>query len=482
METASARIRARLPHPIVDSDGHTIEIEAAVASFVERLGGRAVRERYEAALDGFLGSFRLAEGERRARRVTRGPFWAVPAENTLDRATAMLPRLLDERLPSLGIDFAVIYPSAGLPAVSFADAELRQVACRAFNAYHAELFAPHARRLRPAAIIPMHTPEEALAELDHAVGTLGMKVVMLAGLVHRPLEAAARLSREAAALATWVDTLGLDSAHDYDPVWRRCVELRVCPTFHSAGYGWGARRSISSYVYNHIGNFAAAGEATCKSLFLGGVTRRFPSLRFAFLEGGVAWAAGLLADLVSHWSKRGRDALAHLDPRRFDRARFAALLEEYGDEALRELLRGVESPGALAGDLAAPLGSLDEFAACGVESVEQIVERFAQRFYFGCEADDATNARAFDPRNPLGTRLGAIFSSDLGHWDVPDIARVVEEAWEQVEHGVISEEEFHELTFGHPVRFWAALDPDFFAGTSVEAAAKQLLAAPRRAP
>jgi predicted TIM-barrel fold metal-dependent hydrolase len=482
METRAARIRARLPHPIVDSDGHTIEIEAAVRPYVERFGGRALRERYEAALDGFLGSFQLAESERRARRITRGPFWAVPAENTLDRATAMLPRLLDERLGSLGIDFAVIYPSAGLPAVSFPDAELRQVACRAFNTYHAESFAPYAHRLRPAAIIPMHTPEEALAELDHAVGTLGMKVVMLAGLVHRPLEAAAALSPQAAAFATWVDTLGLDSAHDYDPVWRRCVELRVCPTFHSAGYGWGARRSVSSYVYNHIGNFAAAGEATCKSLFLGGVTRRFPTLRFAFLEGGVAWAASLLADLVSHWQKRGRQALAHLDPRRFDRARFAALLAEYGDEAVRARLQGVENPGALAGDLAAPLDELDEFAACGIERAEQIVERFAHRFYFGCEADDLSNARAFDPRNPCGTRLGAMFSSDLGHWDVPDVERVVEEAFELVEQGAMSEEEFHEFSFGHPVRFWAALDPDFFAGTAVEAAAKSLLAEQRRAP
>ena len=52
----------------------------------------------------------------------------------------------------------------------------------------------------------------------------------------------------------------------------------------------GSRRSISNYVYNHIGSFAAANDAFCKALFLGGVTRRFPELNFGFLEGGVAWA------------------------------------------------------------------------------------------------------------------------------------------------------------------------------------------------
>jgi predicted TIM-barrel fold metal-dependent hydrolase len=482
MESRSARIRTRLPHPIVDSDGHAIEIEGAVSPYFERFGGRKTRERWDATMKGFLASASVGEAGRRARRVARGPFWAVPAENTLDRATAMLPRLLDERLPELGIDFAVIYPSAGLPAVAIADDELRRVTCRAFNSYLAELFAPHARTLRPAALIPMHTPEEALDELEHAVGRLGAKVVMLAGLVQRPLEAVAALGPEAAGLATFVDPLGLDSPHDYDPVWRRCVELRVCPTFHSVGYGWGARRSTSSYVYNHVGNFAAAGEATCKALLLGGVLRRFPQLRFAFLEGGVGWAATLLSDLISHWKKRGREGLASLDPARFDHARFARLLAEYGDERLRASLAGVARPGALAGDVDVPEGERDEFAACGVESAEQLAETFSRRFYFGCEADDPSNARAFDPRNPFGRRLGAIFSSDIGHWDVPDVARVVAEAWELVEEGALTEEDFHAFTFGHPVRFWSALDPDFFAGTAVEEPAKKLLAERRSEP
>jgi predicted TIM-barrel fold metal-dependent hydrolase len=69
----------------------------------------------------------------------------------------------------------------------------------------------------------------------------------------------------------------------------KCVELRVAPTFHTASQGIGTRVSYSNYVHNHIGHFAAAGEAVCKSLFLGGVTRRFPSLKFGFLESGVGW-------------------------------------------------------------------------------------------------------------------------------------------------------------------------------------------------
>src|SRR5690606_41561366 len=62
---------------------------------------------------------------------------------------------------------------------------------------------------------------------------------------------------EATRAARWIDTIGHDSTHDYDPVWAKCAELGVAPTFHAGGQGWGTRTSTTNYVYNHIGNFAA---------------------------------------------------------------------------------------------------------------------------------------------------------------------------------------------------------------------------------
>jgi predicted TIM-barrel fold metal-dependent hydrolase len=93
----------------------------------------------------------------------------------------------------------------------------------------------------------------------------------------------------------WYDVLGLDSEYDYDSVWAKCVELGIAPTFHSASSNQGLRLSPTNFTYNHIGHFAAAGHATAKAIFLGGVTRRFLELRFAFLEGGVGWASQLFA-------------------------------------------------------------------------------------------------------------------------------------------------------------------------------------------
>ena len=53
----------------------------------------------------------------------------------------------------------------------------------------------------------------------------------------------------------------------------------------------------------------AARNFFCRSLIFSGVTRRFPKLSFAFLEGGVSWALTLLTDIVEHWEKRNADAL-----------------------------------------------------------------------------------------------------------------------------------------------------------------------------
>ena len=215
----------------------------------------------------------------------------------------MLPRLLRERLDELGIDVVVVYTTYGIVALAQDDAELRRASARAINQHNAEVFRGLGDRMIPVAVVPMTTPEEALDELDHAVGELGFRAVMMQGHVVRPLPGGGDLPRA----ARWMDTFGIDSEADYEPVWARCAELGISPTFHSSGMGWGSRASVTNYVFNHVGSFGAAGEAICRALFFDGVPQRHPALRFAFLEGGVHWASGLYSDLVGHWEKRNRD-------------------------------------------------------------------------------------------------------------------------------------------------------------------------------
>ena len=470
-------IRSRLDHPVIDSDGHWIEFEPLALDYLHEVAGPAVVARYAKVANQF-GNTRWAAAspdERRDRRMLQPAWWGVPTRNTRDRATAMLPKLLYERLDELGIDFGVIYPTGGaLFAPFLRDDEIRRAACRAFNSYTADQFAGLEDRLTPAAVVPMFTPDEAVEELEFIKGR-GFKVAMLSSLLRRPVPAAARETPAVGRYAIWHDTLGIDSAHDYDPVWAKCLEVGIPPSFHSASSGIGMRRSVSNFVYNHIGHFAQAGEAVCKSIFLHGVTRRFPRLRFAFLEGGVGWACGLYSDLIGHWKIRNPRALEDVNPANLNHEVLVSLFQQYGAPGAAEKL-GETAAKAHLGLLTAEPDHLDDFAPCGIERAEDIRDLFVPRFYFGCEADDPLNAWAFNRDvNPYGAQLNALFGSDIGHFDVPDMAGVLPEAYEAVEDGVLTEVNFRDFVFANPARFWTAINPDFFAGTAVEARVRAVI-------
>ena len=56
------------------------------------------------------------------------------------------------------------------------------------------------------------------------------------------------------------------------------------------------------------------------------------------------------------------------------------------------------------------------------------------------------------------------------------MSEVLEEAWELVEHGMITEVDFREFTFENAARLHTAMNPHFFKGTVVEGPVTKLLA------
>jgi predicted TIM-barrel fold metal-dependent hydrolase len=463
-QTEARKLRGRLSHPIIDADGHWAEFHPLMRQEFRRIGGDTAVEALDMASARIPNSLNMSVAERRRRRIGQEAFWFLPTKNTLDRATAMMPRLLYERLDDLGLDFCVVYPTAGLGYYRLPPEKHRRALCRAYNVFAAEQFRAFGDRIIPAAIIPMYSPEEAIEELEFASKQLGLRVVMMGGLIRRPIPALVEEHPEASKFVEWYDVIGIDSEHDYDPVWATCRELKIAPSFHNGARSILLRNSPSNFCYNHIGHFASAGEAMAKALFLGGVTRRFPELNFAFLEGGVGWACSLYADLIGHWEKRHRDALENTRPERLDRAALLGLAVRRGE--------GLDDNGNGTGGVE----DLDDYSRCQITGKEDIRELFVPRYYFGCEADDPLNAWAFNRKaNPMGARLNALFSSDIGHFDVPDMTEVVPEAYELVEHGLLDDDDFRDFMFDNAVRFWGEVNPDFFKGTVVEKQAAEVL-------
>ena len=466
---SSRAVRAGLDHPVIDADGHIIELMPAVFPFLREALGP---ERFEAYRRGRMPVEQSTAGDsslalRRRSRAPQSAWWASPAANTRDLATAAVPALLAERLDELGIDFAVLFPTKALGSGRFEDPQMRQGVCRGFNDFYAATYGSFADRLAVGGIIPMHTPDEAIAEIRHCAD-IGLRVVAIPEGVWRPIpEPAAEMSLWMVPGQThWFDNFGLDSEHDYDPVWAE-LEAHGYPLISHGGLGHVAPNqyvSITNYSANHIGSFRDKMYQLCKSLYFGGVTRRFPSLRLGFLECGVAWASTLLADICEHWEKRNLDALRTLDPAAVDYQLLEELVRRHGGQ----LLAGVEDVGAALRGLSA-VGSApedrDDWRFLDVGSEQELVELFAPRLYFGCEADDRTIAFAWSPANPKGEPMRPVFSSDIAHWDVPDMAGVVAESWELVEDGLLTAEQYRRFVCDNPIELFG---PKLFAGTRLE--------------
>jgi hypothetical protein len=348
---------------------------------------------------------------------------------------------------------------------------------------HAEMFESLSSRVTPAAFVAMNTPEEAIDEATYSVRELGMKVVVINGGVWRSIPTARGAGFDATAIPQYVDVLALDSPYDYEPVWQQFVDLRVAPMSHNSSMGLPDRCSPTSFVYNHLGHFAQAGHAFARAVFLGGVTRRFPDLRFAFLEGGVAWARSLCSDLIGHWAHRNEQAmLTNLRPSNLDVEKLVRLMRTHGDHWFahrsdNELATHLDPqfPGRDVDALTTQERELDDFAAVGTTSADEVGGLFARNFYFGCEGDDVTTCLAFDER--LGPRLHALFGSDVSHFDVADMADVLADAHGLVEKGLLTEADFRDLTFRNVVDLHAGANPAFFDGTVVAGDVRAELAA-----
>jgi predicted TIM-barrel fold metal-dependent hydrolase len=477
--TKSAKVRARLDHPVIDADGHWVELFPVYFDYIAEVGSPAHVDRFRTRYGHrFHGWYELTVEERRRQRLRRPSYWGVPV-NVRDRAATAIPGLFYDRLDDWGIDLAIVFPSIGLTlGRDIADPELGTVALRAYNTMVADLFSPYLDRMVPVGVLSLAEPTDAIEQMEHAHG-LGLKVLVTGGTVVRPIEADAEWQPDPARRRVYIDALAVDSPYDYDPVWQRFVDLGLPVTSHSGSMGWPDRSLSSNFVGNHLGHFAQSHHTFARSLFLGGVTERFPTLNFGFLEGGVGWACNLYGDLFGHWEKRNRAFMdEHLKPTNLDTAEFRRLFEQYTagnprfegkvDDVIARNLDALESDTSQEELTARDLGS-DDFSRVHIGGPDDIRRLFARNFYFGCEADDPMTAIAFDEK--MGLQLKPVLGSDIAHFDVVDATEVLDEAYELVEGGHITEANFREFTFSNVVQLYRGMNPSFFTGTVVEAEA-----------
>lgn len=172
-----------------------------------------------------------------------------------------------EFLEEVGIDTTVLYPSNALMYGKIVSRDWAIAVTRAYNDWLHQTYMKRSPRFKGMALIPMQEPEAAVTELRRAVLELGMPGAMLPS---RGLKAHLG-SREYWPVYAEANRLGCVLAvHSGDMSGIGMDDLSPFAAVHSLGHPYGLMVCFAAVVFN-------------------GICDKFPNLRWAFLEGGVAW-------------------------------------------------------------------------------------------------------------------------------------------------------------------------------------------------
>jgi predicted TIM-barrel fold metal-dependent hydrolase len=183
-----------------------------------------------------------------------------------------------------GIDYMVVYPTAGLltTAVPNLAADTAAAYRRAYNNWLHDFCCDAGGRVFGAASVDLRDAEQAAREARRCVKEFGFKAVHI-----NPVP------------------VGSHRLYDnfYEPLWNELEELDVPLAIHT-GTGTAADEMLYHYlpglrtaqttVAFTIGNMLA-----CAALIMGGVLERHPNLRIVHLESGAGWVAFWLDRLAA---------------------------------------------------------------------------------------------------------------------------------------------------------------------------------------
>jgi aminocarboxymuconate-semialdehyde decarboxylase len=254
---------------------------------------------------------------------------------------SMLLADMDER----GVDVRAICNASWLTCY-WAEPAFAADLARATNELLARAAAEHPGRIAGLASVPLQDVERAVAELEHAVGTLGLRGV---------------------AVGTNVNGTYLDDPR-FDDFFAAAERLDVPVFFHPDSVA-GADRLRDYYLVRTLGNPHEVAIAIAR-LVLGGVLERHRSLKLCFPLGGGS-VPYLLGRIERTWSVRdeARERVGESPAAQIRRCYFDTIL--HSSASLRFLLDVVPAGQVVLGsDYPWDMGEADP--AAGIRSVDGV--------------------------------------------------------------------------------------------------------------
>jgi predicted TIM-barrel fold metal-dependent hydrolase len=266
----------------IDTDSHVIEPDDLWDKYLDpRFRADAPRTRvgYETRADGF-GFYNDVEiGDCKMPFGFYGHTSVMPnLGEVYDEYTraGFPPSSYLDAMDKTGIDYMVLYPTAGLYTNQAPDtrADVAAAYRRAYNSWLHDFCSDGDKRLIGAGAVDLRDPEEAAREALRSVKELGFKAIMLNPAPVGPY----RLY-----------------SPEMDRLWATIQDLDV-----PVGVHCGALNASDPLLYDYfpdllyaqgVSAFAIGNMIACASLIIGGVLERHPKLRIAHLEAGSGWVA-----------------------------------------------------------------------------------------------------------------------------------------------------------------------------------------------
>lgn len=175
----------------------------------------------------------------------------------------------DAFLNDAGIDWSVVYPTAGLAVGRIVAVDWAIVACQAYNNWLHDQYTNQTRRVKGMALIPVQAPEAAAAELHRAVTELGMLGAMLP-------------STGEGIKAHYGDAI-------YAPIYEEAEKLGCALALHGGCHHHLGLDSFSTYYPVHALGHPFGVMIQCAAMLSHGVFEKYLRLRVGYLEGGATW-------------------------------------------------------------------------------------------------------------------------------------------------------------------------------------------------
>ncbi len=249
--------------PVIDCDGHIVESIPELREYMEP-GIRAFTEP-DRAFSQSIAVFPGLDGIHHLAGLRNNPIerpsraWSGKRLGSGEDWSALLDRL--------GLKHSVLFTSDGLSIGTLRLRDYVVKLCRAYNDYVADRFRKVDQRLHPMALIPMQFPSDAVVELRRAVKELGLPGAMVTST-----------------------GLPLPPGNEfYWPVYKEAADLDCPIAFHGGSNRGIGVDNFTSFVASHVVHHPVALMYAFLTLVYEGAMQRYPTTRFAFLEGGVEW-------------------------------------------------------------------------------------------------------------------------------------------------------------------------------------------------